>query len=146
MPDIDISGPDRQVGSLLSGEEVERLREAINWIRRHRGLRLKEIALDCDAPEHTVRNFAYRKSVRPDSAFLGRLYKYIVNNHELLPDGYLAGQDEAQATAESVLGRPASIDLIRMTGTLSETFAPSRPPSSRSASARAAASSVASSP
>ena len=48
MPDIDISGPDRQVGSLLSGEEVERLREAINWIRRHRGLRLKEIALDCE--------------------------------------------------------------------------------------------------
>ena len=75
MPEIDISGPDRQIGSMLSGEEVEKLREAINWIRRHRGLRLKEIAQDCDATDHTVRNFAYRKSVRPDSAFLGRLYK-----------------------------------------------------------------------
>ena len=26
MQDIDVSGPDRQIGSLLSGEEVERLR------------------------------------------------------------------------------------------------------------------------
>ena len=70
MADIDISGPDRQIGSLLSGEEVERLREAINWVRHHRGLRMKEIASECEAPEHTVRNFAYRKSVRPDGAFL----------------------------------------------------------------------------
>ncbi|MCP4307811.1 MAG: hypothetical protein GY788_23640 [bacterium] len=40
VPDVDISGPDRQIGSLLSGDEVEKLREAINWVRRHRGLRL----------------------------------------------------------------------------------------------------------
>ena len=121
MTDIDISGPDRQIGSLLSGEEVERLREAINWVRRHRGLRLKEIAQDCDAPEHTVRNFAYRKSVRPDSAFLGRLYKYIVNNRELLPEGFFASEDEVQAAApESVLGRLASYDLIKMEIAISE--------------------------
>ncbi len=40
VPDVDISGPDRQIGSLFSGDEVEKLREAINWIRRHCGLRL----------------------------------------------------------------------------------------------------------
>ena len=50
MAEIDLSGPDRQVGALLSGEEVERLRDAINWVRQHRGLRMKEIALDSDIP------------------------------------------------------------------------------------------------
>ncbi len=121
MPEIDISGSDRQIGSSLSGEEVEKLREAVNWIRRHRGLRLKEIAQDCDAPDHTVRNFAYRKSVRPDSAFLGRLYKYIVKNRELLPDGYFASQSEAQAEAlKSVLNQPASLDHIKMQGSITD--------------------------
>ena len=50
MAEIDVSGPDRQVGALLSGDEVERLREAVNWIRRHRGLRLKEIASNSEIP------------------------------------------------------------------------------------------------
>lgn len=122
MPDIDISGPDRQIGSLLSGEEVERLREAINWVRRHRGLRMKEVALDCDAPEHTVRNFAYRKSIRPDSAFLGRLYKYFVNNRELLPEAFFSGESESDsAPQEGVLGKLARYDLIKMELPISET-------------------------
>jgi len=122
IPEIDISGPDRQVGSLLNGDDVEKLREAINWIRHHRGYRLKEIAQDCGAPDHTVRNFAYRKSVRPDGAVLGRLYKFVVTNRELLPDNYFEGHGHDQSTAlKSYLGQPASIDLIKMRGAISET-------------------------
>ncbi len=68
---IDPSLPDRHVGSMLSGEEVERLREAIGWLRENRGLRLKDLALGCDSAEHTIRNFAYRKSHRPDNSFVG---------------------------------------------------------------------------
>ena len=73
MNEVDHARPDREVGSMLSGDEVERLREAIGWLRGQRGLRLKDIALGCDAAEHTVRNFAYRKSIRPDNAFLGKV-------------------------------------------------------------------------
>ena len=45
--EIDPSLPDRHVGSMLSGEEVERLRQAIGWLRENRGLRLKDLALGC---------------------------------------------------------------------------------------------------
>jgi hypothetical protein len=122
MAEIDISGPDRQIGSLLSGDEVERLREAINWVRRHRGLRMKEIARDCEAPEHTVRNFAYRKSIRPDGAFLGRLYKYFVNNRELLPEGFFSSEHEPdKPSGEGFLGKVARYDLIKMELPISET-------------------------
>ena len=48
MAEMDLSEADRPVGSMLSGEEVERLREAISWLRKHRGFRMKEIALQCD--------------------------------------------------------------------------------------------------
>jgi hypothetical protein len=121
MADTDLSGPDRQVGSLLSGEEVERLRDAINWVRQHRGLRMKEIARDSDIPEHTIRNFAYRKSVRPDSACLGRLQKYFVGNRELLPEGYFATGEEAIAeVGEGLFGRLARFDLVKMELPISE--------------------------
>ncbi len=52
MNEVDFSRSDRDVGSVLSGEEVERLREAIGWLRGQRGLKLKDIALGCDAAEH----------------------------------------------------------------------------------------------
>ena len=121
MAEIDLSGPDRQVGALLSGEEVERLRDAINWVRQHRGLRMKEIALDSDIPEHTIRNFAYRKSVRPDSACLGRLHKYFVGNRELLPEGFFAAGEEAIAEiGEGLFGRLARFDLVKMELPISE--------------------------
>ena len=121
MAEIDLSGPDRQVGALLSGEEVERLRDAINWVRQHRGLRMKEIALDSDIPEHTIRNFAYRKSVRPDSACLGRLHKYFVSNRELLPEGFFAAGEEAIADiGEGLFGRLARFDLVKMELPISE--------------------------
>ena len=94
MAEMDLSGSDRQIGSMLSGDEVERLREAINWLRKHRGFRMNEIALECDIPEHTVRNFAYRKSKRPDSAVLGKIYKYFVGNRELLPEGFFGPSRE----------------------------------------------------
>ncbi len=95
MNEVDWSRPDRDVGSMLSGEDIERLREAIGWLRGQRGVRLKDIALGCDAAEHTVRNFAYRKSIRPDNAFLGKLYKYISGRKELLPDDFFANGKEA---------------------------------------------------
>lgn len=121
MAEIDVSGPDRQVGALLSGDEVERLREAVNWIRRHRGLRLKEIASNSEIPEHTVRNFAYRKSVRPDSACLGRLYKFFVGNRELLPEGFFAtAADRPTEPSEGIFGRIARLDLMKMEIPISE--------------------------
>lgn len=121
MSDIDLGWPDRQIGAMLSGEDVERLREAVNWVRHHRGLRMKEVALECDAPEHTVRNFAYRKSVRPDSAFLGRLYKYFLGNRELLPEGFFAsGEEPGPGAGESFFGKVARYDLVKMELPISE--------------------------
>ena len=115
MSEVDHSRPDREVGSMLSGDEVERLREAIGWLRGQRGLRLKDIALGCAAAEHTVRNFAYRKSVRPDNAFLGKLYKFIAGREELLPDDFLAKGKEARPHGrDEIIGRLGRFDLVRM--------------------------------
>ncbi len=121
MAEIDLSGPSRQIGSKLSGEEVERLREAINWLRKHRGFRMNEVALQCDIPEHTVRNFAYRKSNRPDSAILGKLYKYFVGNRELLPEGFFTTDREGTSEPpDGSLGRIAQFDIIKMELPISE--------------------------
>ena len=115
MNEVDIARPDRQVGSMLSGDQVERLREAIGWLRGQRGIRLKDIAIGCDASEHTVRNFAYGKSIRPDNAFLGKLYKFIVGRKELLPDDFLANGGEPRPRArEEFTGRLGRFDLVRM--------------------------------
>ncbi len=127
-PDIDLSRPDRDVGAMLSGDEVEQLREAINWARGNRGLRFKDIALGCDAPEHTVRNFAYRKSARPDNAFLGKLLKYFMGTGGLPPADIVAGSGNHQPPArDERLGRLARYELIRMelpitTGDLQRVF------------------------
>jgi len=121
MTEIDLSGPNRQIGSMLSGEEVENLREAINWLRKHRGFRMNEIALQCDIPEHSVRNFAYRKSNRPDSAILGKFYKFVAGNRELLPEGFFAAnQDVASDLPDESLGRIARFDIIKMELPISE--------------------------
>ncbi|MCZ6759694.1 MAG: hypothetical protein O7D29_04850 [Gemmatimonadetes bacterium] len=121
MAEIDLSKPDRHIGSMLGGEEVERLRDAIGWLREHRGFRLNEIALECDIPEHTVRNFAYRKSNRPDGAVLGKLYKYFVGNGELLPEGFFApGREPASESPDGFLGRIARFDLIKRELPISE--------------------------
>ncbi len=115
MVEIDLSRSDREIGSMLSGEEVERLREAIGWLRGQRGLRLKDIARSCDGAEHTVRNFAYRKSIRPDNAFLGRLYKFLAGMQEILPVELLAGATGAQPHArDEIVGRLGRFDLVRM--------------------------------
>ncbi|MFQ5958310.1 MAG: hypothetical protein ACE5LF_02975 [Alphaproteobacteria bacterium] len=112
---IDVSRPDRDVGSTLSGAEVERLREALNWVRKNRGVRLTEIAAGCDVPEHTVRNFAYRKSNRPDNAFLGRLCKYFAEDREILPESFFLDPRETRPqTPRDLLGRLAQFDLIRL--------------------------------
>ena len=89
MMDIDLSRPDREVGASLSGDEVEKLREGISWMRKHHGLRIQDVALGSSVPEHTIRNFTGRKSNRPENGVLGRLYKFMVSNSELLPDEIL---------------------------------------------------------
>ncbi len=115
MNELDAVRPDRDVGATLSGEDIERLREAVGWIRRERGLRLKDIALGCDAAEHTVRNFAYGKSIRPDNAFLGKLYKYIAECVELLPDDFIAnGKASRPRGRDEAIGRLGRFDLVRM--------------------------------
>ena len=38
MDEFDSTRPVRDIGAMLSGEEVERLREAIGWLRRERGM------------------------------------------------------------------------------------------------------------
>ncbi len=121
MADKDLTKPDRQIGSMLSGEEVERLREAIDTLRTQLGFRLNEIALECDVPEHTVRNFAYRKSNRPDSAVLGKLYKYFLGNRDLLPEGFFSpGGESVPELTDGFLGRIARLDLIKMELPISE--------------------------
>jgi hypothetical protein len=121
MNEIDSSRPDRDVGSMLSGEEVERLREAIGWLRGQRGLTLKDIALGCDAAEHTVRNFAHRKSIRPDNAFLGKLYKFITGRKELLPDDFFPNGEEPHTQGrQEFTGRLGRFDLVRMELPISE--------------------------
>ena len=112
--DIDPSLPDRHVGSMLSGEEVERLRQAIGWLRENRGLRLKDLALGCDSAEHTIRNFAYRKSNRPDNSFLGKLYKYLAGNKELLPAGHLTADAHVADAPDGSLRAFSRFDLIKM--------------------------------
>ena len=115
MGDNDLSRTDRDVGAMLSGDEVEKLREAINWARSNRGLRFNDIARGCDVSEHTVRNFAYRKSIRPDNAFLGRVYKYLSGKTDILPMGFQpVAEDRAISPSEITYGRLARYDLIRM--------------------------------
>lgn len=86
MADIDLSQPDRSLGSMLGGNEVEKLRQSIHWARERHGVRYREIAEGCSSPEHSVRNFVSGKSVRPDNAFLGRLYRFFASNRHLLPE------------------------------------------------------------
>jgi hypothetical protein len=121
MAEIDLSESDRQIGAMLSGEDVERLREAINWLRKHRGFRMNEIALQCDIPEHSVRNFAYRKSNRPDSTILGKFYKYFVGNRELFPEEFFASdREQTSEPPDSFLRRIARFDVIKVELPISE--------------------------
>ena len=84
MAESDVSPSDRSIGSMLSGDEVETLREAVQWARKHHGVRYREIAEDSRSPEHSVRNFANRKSIRPDNAFLGKLHGYFAANKHFI--------------------------------------------------------------
>ncbi len=112
MMDIDLSRPDRDIGANLSGDGVEKLREGISWMRKHRGLRIKDVALDSGVPEHTIRNFTDRKSNRPENGVLGRLYKFMVSNRELLPDEFFTiDRDLLSQRADSVSRLPD--DLIK---------------------------------
>jgi hypothetical protein len=66
-------------------------------------------------PEHTVRNFAYRKSNRPKNAFLGKLYRHFSRRPDLLPEDLapVAAGLRVHAPREP-LGRIAQYDLIRL--------------------------------
>lgn len=121
MKEVDKSRSDREIGATLSGDDVERLRDAIGWLRSNRGFRLTEIARDCDAAEHTMRNFAYRKSIRPDNVFLGKLSKFVLARIDLLPDAFLAAAQNPQPRGrQEQAGRLARVDLIRMEVPISE--------------------------
>ena len=102
MTEIDDSRPDRSIGSMLSGDEVEKLRSSVHWARNHHGVLYREIAEECRSPEHSVRNFAGRKSVRPDNAFLGKLYRYFAANRHLLAE-----------SLQEPTGRHVQADMIR---------------------------------
>jgi hypothetical protein len=86
---------DRQIGAALDQETVDRLRDAVVWMQKNRGLRLKDVAVGCDAAEHTVRNFAYGKAARPDNTFLGRLYHYLANYRGMIPSEIAWKLDDA---------------------------------------------------
>ncbi len=102
MADSGGSPSDRSVGSMLSGDEVETLRDAVQWARKHHGVRYREIAEDSGSPEHSVRNFANRKSIRPDNSFLGKLSRYFAANSHFMT-----------RSALEPAGRIAQVDLIR---------------------------------
>ena len=76
MDRIDLSLSDREIGSRLRIDGVEVLRQMVDAARQRFGLRYRELADECGVPEHSIRNFASRKSVRPDNAILGRLYRF----------------------------------------------------------------------
>src|SRR5258706_5394075 len=93
---------------MLNEEAVERLRAAIASTRAQRRMGLKEIASATGVPEHTVRNFAYRRSNRPNNWVLGKLYKYFAERSELLPSGLLALEGSAgTSSAEPALTQRA---------------------------------------
>src|SRR5260221_1446406 len=87
---------------MLDDELVEKLRAAIEWLRSHRHLGVKEIAFASGVPEHTVRNFAYRRSNRPSNLVLGRLYRYFAEQGDLLPKDFIPSLDAAPAVSDDI--------------------------------------------
>jgi hypothetical protein len=96
----DSARPDSNIGLMLDDEVVEKLRSAIEWLRSHRHLGVKEIAFASDVPEHTVRNFANRRSNRPSNLVLGRLYRYFTEHGDLLPKDFIPTLDGASAASD----------------------------------------------
>ena len=92
--------PDSNIGLMLDDEVVEKLRSAIEWLRSHRHLGVKEIAFASGVPEHTVRNFAYRRSNRPSNLVLGRLYRYFAEQGDLLPRDFIPALDAGSAPSD----------------------------------------------
>jgi hypothetical protein len=99
MAGVDQARSAAEIGSSLTAEDVDRLRQALQWVRSRHGLRVKDLAQNCDADIHTVHNFVAGKSQRPASAFLGRLYCYLRTHQWLLPDGFLDGKGQPTAPA-----------------------------------------------
>ena len=86
MDRIDPSLSDREIGSKLSADDVEALRSMLHVARERFGMRYREIAEESGVPEYSLRNFASRKSVRPDNAILGRLYRFWRAHPHLRPE------------------------------------------------------------
>lgn len=115
MRELSKALPDQELGLRLQGDDVERLRMAVGWARQRRGLRLKDIARACDVPEHTLRNFVHRKSLRPANALLGRIYRYFRSKPALgkgIPELADLGFEESET--ESRIGILARYGLVRL--------------------------------
>ncbi|MEX2649057.1 MAG: hypothetical protein WD673_08595 [Alphaproteobacteria bacterium] len=94
---------------------VEELRRLLAWVRSDRGVRLKDIARAIDQPEHTLSNFLRRRSRRPGTLFLGRLYSYFADNARFLPTR--SARDEpapANRPSPSAVGILARYGIVRL--------------------------------
>lgn len=109
MERIDLSLPDREIGSRLGVEDVELLRRVVETARQRFGMRYREIADQCDIAEHSLRNFISRKSLRPDNAILGRLYRFAQTHPHFL-----------QAGPDSEAGRHPPAEQVRTVLPVSE--------------------------
>ena len=58
-------------------------------MQKNRRVTLKDVAAGCDVTEHTVRNFAYAKVVRPDNMFLARLVRYLGEFRDIIPSEFV---------------------------------------------------------
>ena len=99
MPDY------REIGARLSGADVDRLRQAVTWVRTQHGLRMNDIAAAAGVEEHTLRNFVSGKSQRPADVFLGRQDAYFRSNSNLLPADFLANEDASSRPQVQGVGK-----------------------------------------
>jgi transcriptional regulator with XRE-family HTH domain len=113
MGDAKESRSDRRAGAMLDPDAVERMRRAVVWLQKNRGLRLKDVANECDIAEHTVRNFAYGKSGRPDNTSLGRLYRFLETYREFVPGDILPAPRANRSPREGPANRSISYEFLR---------------------------------
>lgn len=110
----------RDIGAGLSGDQIDRLRHVVPWVRSHHRLRMKDIAAAAGVEVHTLRNFVSGKSRRPADLFLGRLNTFFLSNAKLLPDGYPEANAASSASEGSSIGRRVWPSAIKRLLPLSE--------------------------
>jgi hypothetical protein len=115
MTSIVTDGTDENIGLQLDWKQVEELRRLLGWLRGERGLRLKDIARAMDVPAHSLGNFVRHRSRRPANLILGRLYRYLAANRNLLPKNALgAASPGDDATTSASLGILARYGLVKL--------------------------------